>query len=278
MPAILRCTSLLLTLITLSSAVLVNRTIDDQLGDPTTNTYPVYSPVGDWQQGATCSDCAIKPDVSKAFDGTWHDSTFYPGSTPKSVSVTFNGSAVYAFFITSPVLTTTTTTQTHLNFTLDNTLVGAFDFTPDASSTYTYNHSVFSKAGLSDAEHTLVMTTGGTTAALLLFDYVIYTTDEAAGATSASSSASVGHSSSSASSGGSSFSTSPGAVASSTSPGTASSETAAGSSSSKSSGALSKTGSAKIVGIVGGVLWSIAYTRFFFCHLALTMNEYLGCS
>lgn len=112
MPAILRCTSLLFTLVTLSPAVLVNRTIDDQYGDPITRRYPVYSPVGDWQQGATCSDCAIKPNVSKAFHGTWHDSTFYPGSTPKSVSVTFNGSAVYAFFITSPVLTTTTTTQT----------------------------------------------------------------------------------------------------------------------------------------------------------------------
>ena len=93
MPAILQSASLLLTLVTLSSAVLVNRTIDDQFGDPITSTYPVYSPVGDWQQGATCSDCAIKPDVSKAFDGTWHDSTFYPGSTPKSVSVTFNGAS-----------------------------------------------------------------------------------------------------------------------------------------------------------------------------------------
>ncbi|KIJ96144.1 hypothetical protein K443DRAFT_107695 [Laccaria amethystina LaAM-08-1] len=173
--AILRSTFLLLTLLTLSSAVLVNRTIDDEYGDPITSTFPVYSPIGDWQQGANCSDCAIKPDVSKAFDGTWHDSTFYPDSTPKSVSVTFNGVAVYAFFITSPVLTTTTTTQTHLNFTLDNALIGAYDFTPDASSTYTYNHSVFSKTGLSNGEHTLVMTTGGTTAALLLFDYVIYT-------------------------------------------------------------------------------------------------------
>ena len=91
MLAILRSASLLFTLVTLSSAVLVNRTIDDQYGDPITSTYPVYSPVGDWQQGATCSDCAVQPDVNKAFDGTWHDSTFYPGSTPKSVSVTFNG-------------------------------------------------------------------------------------------------------------------------------------------------------------------------------------------
>jgi hypothetical protein len=95
--AILRSTFLLITLLTLSSAVLVNRTIDDQYGDPITSTFPVYSPIGDWQQGANCSDCAIKPDVSKAFDGTWHDSTFYPGSTPKSVSVTFNGPSFRCF-------------------------------------------------------------------------------------------------------------------------------------------------------------------------------------
>ena len=105
MPAILQYASLLLATVTLSSAVLVNRTIDDQFGDPITSTYPVYSPVGDWQQGATCSDCAIKPDVSKAFDGTWHDSTFYPGSTPKSVSVTFNGASSRLPSAVNPLLT-----------------------------------------------------------------------------------------------------------------------------------------------------------------------------
>lgn len=68
-----------------------------------------------------------------------------------------------------------TNAEDHLNFTLDKILIGAYNFEPDASSTYTYNHSVFSKTGLSNGEHTLVITTGGTMAAVLLFDYVIYT-------------------------------------------------------------------------------------------------------
>ena len=77
-------------------AILVNRTIDDQFGDPIAGTYPTYSPAEDWQPGANCSDCSIRPDVTKAFDGTWHDSTYYPGDAPRTVTVTFSGTLYFS--------------------------------------------------------------------------------------------------------------------------------------------------------------------------------------
>jgi hypothetical protein len=79
-----------------TSAILVNRTIDDQFGDPITGTYPTYSPAEDWRPGANCSDCSVRPDVTKAFDGTWHDSTYYPGDAPRTVTVTFSGTLYFS--------------------------------------------------------------------------------------------------------------------------------------------------------------------------------------
>lgn len=50
--------------------------IDDQNGDEKTGLLPVYSPSANWQQGATCVSCGLKPNAFYAFDGTWHDSTY----------------------------------------------------------------------------------------------------------------------------------------------------------------------------------------------------------
>jgi hypothetical protein len=72
-------------------AALVNQTIDDYFGDPITGTFAIYSPANLWQQGNGCTGCLVQPDVSKAFDGTWHDSTFLVGGATRTVSVTFTG-------------------------------------------------------------------------------------------------------------------------------------------------------------------------------------------
>ena len=74
-----------------ASAILVNRTIDDQFGDPTTGTYPTYSPADGWQPGAGCSVCAVRPE---ALDGTWRDTTYHPGDAPRTVTVTFSGTYI----------------------------------------------------------------------------------------------------------------------------------------------------------------------------------------
>lgn len=72
-------------------AALVNRTIDDYFGDPIAGTFPTYSPASSWQQGNGCAGCTVRPNSSMAFDGTWHDTTYYVGNASRSVSVTFTG-------------------------------------------------------------------------------------------------------------------------------------------------------------------------------------------
>ena len=84
--------SFLFSLLSLSSAIPQNVTIDDQFGDEQTGALPSYSPVGAWSQGADCAGCLIKPDQRQAFRETWHDATHTPGDAePRVASVLFNG-------------------------------------------------------------------------------------------------------------------------------------------------------------------------------------------
>ncbi|EDR13621.1 uncharacterized protein LACBIDRAFT_322690 [Laccaria bicolor S238N-H82] len=160
-------------------AALVNQTIDDYFGDPISGTFPIYSPANMWQQGNGCTTCLVRPDVSIPFDGTWHDSTFLIGGATRSVSITFTGSAVYAFFITAPLIpgVGSSLIETHLNITLDGNLSGNFDSTPSGSN-YGYNQLVYGNASLNYGKHTLVISSGGPSRSILEFDYVIYTTDD----------------------------------------------------------------------------------------------------
>ena len=73
-------------------AVLVNRTIDDEFGDPTAGFMPTYSPKTSWTQGANCTPCGAQPDVRKVFNRTWHDSTYYVGEGQnRTITIPFNG-------------------------------------------------------------------------------------------------------------------------------------------------------------------------------------------
>jgi hypothetical protein len=90
-------------------ATLVNRTIDDQFGDPITGRTPTYSPEDKWMQGATCKVCWARPDKHSAFNGTWHESTYYStvGGVPHTITISFNGAlAVFIqhFFLCSSSL------------------------------------------------------------------------------------------------------------------------------------------------------------------------------
>lgn len=79
-----------LALVLHASAALVNVTVDDTFGDPSTGKQVVYSPQGAWQPGQFCTTCTAHPDKSLAFNGTWHDSTFndagLPGTTQLPVA------------------------------------------------------------------------------------------------------------------------------------------------------------------------------------------------
>ena len=79
-----------LLLVCTTGAHLVNRTIDDTNGDPTTGLKPIYLPNGPWN-GPSCTGCAIQvnPNASMAFDGTWTAASYNPGLI-NNVNITFS--------------------------------------------------------------------------------------------------------------------------------------------------------------------------------------------
>ncbi|TBU22857.1 hypothetical protein BD311DRAFT_791981 [Dichomitus squalens] len=167
-------------------AVSVNVTIDDQFGDNTTGSlYPTYLPNdGTWHVGSPsedCDSCKIKPstlDISQIHDHTWHDATHTPGLTPAQIIVNFTGTAVYVYNIVPNFLPNNTATFANISFTLDGSNVGSFLRPPDPSTeVIQYNQPIHSSTGLENVPHTLVMTAGGDTKSLILFDYVVYTTE-----------------------------------------------------------------------------------------------------
>jgi hypothetical protein len=75
-----------------SIAAEVNRTIDDTTGDSVTGIRPIYLPqtLGVWED-ATCKGCAIQPDRTRAFKGTWNAATYNPDLQSVSVELSFKG-------------------------------------------------------------------------------------------------------------------------------------------------------------------------------------------
>ncbi|KAI1782902.1 hypothetical protein LXA43DRAFT_1137095 [Ganoderma leucocontextum] len=164
------------------TSTLVNVTVDDQLGDRTTGLIPEYLPNdGTWHVGSPaedCSTCKLTPstfDLTQVYEETWHDATYSPPRTPATITVQFTGTAVYVFNILPNTLSNTTTVV-NISFSIDGTDVGTFTRSPDSSSTILYNQLVYQNTALTDVAHTLIMTAGGDSKSLVLFDYLLYTT------------------------------------------------------------------------------------------------------
>ncbi|PIL26786.1 hypothetical protein GSI_11122 [Ganoderma sinense ZZ0214-1] len=164
---------------------LVNVTVDDQFGDPTTGLFPDYSPNdGTWHIGSRsedCPSCFINPSVlnlTQVYNQTWHDATSSPSAPPPTITVRFNGSAVYVFNILVNTLSAgTDSTFVNISFSIDGEDVGVFTHSPSpepGAPSILYNQLVYNNATLNDGPHILVMTAGNDS--LILFDYFIYTT------------------------------------------------------------------------------------------------------
>jgi len=168
---------LLFSLLGSGLAALVNRTIDDQYGDSITGATPVYAPKALWTQGALCQSCGAQPDPTMVFNRTWHDSTYtVEDGQQRTITISFNGSAIYVFFLTVPKKVYIS--ETHLNITLDGNKTGVFNFVPSPSDGYRYNVLVYNNSKLPSRQHTIVLSTGGNTSAVLEFDYAVYSTED----------------------------------------------------------------------------------------------------
>ncbi|KAM5539938.1 hypothetical protein V8D89_006441 [Ganoderma adspersum] len=183
------------------STKLVNITVDDTVGDSTSQSTLTYSPSGSFHTGQDCSTCAVHPgntsstvDVSQVKDGTWHDSTYHanvPGDPEHVISFTFTGSAVYAYNMIANQIPYVTT-LTNLTFSIDGDLVGTYVHIPEnTTNTFEYGVLVYANTSLSYGQHFFVMSAGGPNASVFLFDYLIYTQDDSS-PTSLSGSNSIG--------------------------------------------------------------------------------------
>lgn len=161
-----------------------NVTIDDTLGDEVTGQIPQYAPDG-WiarsVSGAPCDLCTAQPDATRIYKGTWHDrSTLALDQIPSTISMSFNGTRIYVYFILFNNIDTVNH-NTRLRFYLDGSSYPAQDFLhlgDPASEKYLYSQLVYDSLTLEPANHTLVVSSysNGTDGSLALFDRAVYTT------------------------------------------------------------------------------------------------------
>ncbi|KAM6502861.1 hypothetical protein JOM56_002838 [Amanita muscaria] len=175
-------TLLCLFTIPICRAVLVNRTIDSNKGDPATGFVPIYQPQnGSPWADQTCSGCFIQPDIAKAYDGTWKAATYHPQLLNVNITLRFTGVAIWVFFILANANShgSGTTTNTQVNATLDGQYAGNFSHDPDMSTQdLIYNATVFSTTGLANISHELIIATNDyPNSTFLNFDWAIYTAD-----------------------------------------------------------------------------------------------------
>ncbi|KAJ7694654.1 hypothetical protein B0H17DRAFT_931545 [Mycena rosella] len=160
--------------VTLSTATLWNRTIDDTNGNSVSGQLPVYSPAGYFSPNSNCAACTVKLDSTQVFDGTWHDSSQLDKGPPVSITLSFTGIAIYVFCVLANNVENTVTTS-DIIFSLDGAPQGRFTHEPSSSPDYIYGANVFTAQGLEQGLHKVVLTTDNPAGTLLLFDYAMYT-------------------------------------------------------------------------------------------------------
>ena len=85
----------------LAIAALQNITVDDSVS--VGSVVPTYLPSPtNWNQGNTCSGCIAQPDPHYAYNGTWHDATYFQNSTvTNAFEFTFVGTFLDLLFNTT---------------------------------------------------------------------------------------------------------------------------------------------------------------------------------
>ncbi|KAH6902734.1 hypothetical protein BKA70DRAFT_1304390 [Coprinopsis sp. MPI-PUGE-AT-0042] len=171
-----------------TQGAIVNRTIDDWFGDSETGVRPVFLPTGNTWKDEQCTDCAINPDTGRAFQGTYTAATYGKDGDPISITMDFEGTAIYVFFILANNGGDGITTETQCSFTIDGGSSTSFSHVPNLSTrTILYDQLVFSRTGLSNSKHTLRIETGGFDRDIYVnFDRAVYSFDDAVASPSSS--------------------------------------------------------------------------------------------
>lgn len=160
-------------------AVLINTTIDDTFGDPTSGRFIAYHPVSAWNDGANCDRCNAHPDTDFLYMRTWKDSTYDPKLEVPSASVTFTGTAVYVLCALSHSKARPFGSS-NMTFFIDDRLAGSFTQEAPGAAGFDYNVAVFVQTNLPSTEHNLTIQNGYVDGprTLMLLDAIIYTQDD----------------------------------------------------------------------------------------------------
>jgi hypothetical protein len=162
-------------LVVLLSAVVAgyatNVTVDD------TSLAWIYSK-GSWyavSASTPCAACEAKPDPSKAYNSTWHDTGYGDSAT-----LSFTGVSLNVYVICPGPLPVSVFDATNFTFTLDGVDAGAFNGPSLGCPTYIYNFLVFSRSDLDLQPHIFVITNAPPfppptrAQSSLLLDYAVY--------------------------------------------------------------------------------------------------------
>ncbi|KAJ7747803.1 hypothetical protein B0H16DRAFT_1320246 [Mycena metata] len=183
-PPLARCSFILfiLVLTRLVTGGSVNRTIDDVRGDSATGALVQYLPqvpAGSkslWFNQTSCAGCADVPDAGQTFDGTWSAALYQANVGSLSVTMKFTGTHIYVFFVVPNFLANSGLASTvSCQFFIDSVAVGTFEHQSDGSGAFEYNSLVYQNVTLPDEDHVLLIETSGSDAAIIIFDYAIYT-------------------------------------------------------------------------------------------------------
>ncbi|KAK7064618.1 hypothetical protein R3P38DRAFT_2825556 [Favolaschia claudopus] len=171
-----------------SHALLLNTTIDDTTGDPTTGAQIVYTPQDAWtdSQVISCgSRCPPEiPNMVNLGGRSYHNSTFSADSgkhpnVPLTAAIQFNGSAVYVYC----ALPRETNANADFTFYLDGVVVGTFQHSPDGTAGFDYTVPVYVNTSITPGPHTLTLQNGqqGGVQSVMILDSIVYTSDAEAG-------------------------------------------------------------------------------------------------
>ncbi|KAF5332931.1 hypothetical protein D9758_015968 [Tetrapyrgos nigripes] len=181
----------------LTSAVLMNRTVDDTFGDGQGTTIQYQ---GVWNN-ANCSTCVAKPTQAPGdpsvpvYDQTWHDGQYH-GGDPLTASLTFNGTAVYVYIVLVNAFPSGHIPTSNLSFYIESELVGIFTRIlssqlskiirkvgtfvkngSDLGTPYQYNVPVYVNESLPYKTHNFTLVNGYIDS-LILLDKMVYTYDD----------------------------------------------------------------------------------------------------
>lgn len=164
-----------------AGCVRTNHTVDDENGDSLSGIKPVYSPPNAWKQGSQCThDCAVQVDGDSTVDRTWHYATYLAEAPlPYSMTVQFKGTAVYAYNVIANNVSADISADTNLTFYIDNDYVGRYIHIPLPDTMgVQYDVMVYMNQSLPHELHTFTMQATGPKRSLVLFDYIVYTTED----------------------------------------------------------------------------------------------------